>query len=197
MLVWNRSANRFSAVTYPGDAAETRWIEQRGDGTLWIGTNRWDFKRSGIFVYDIKSEKFITHPLIALADNFFSVPFFMYGCFKDSTLWIGNSDEGIHVLDETQVKEVTPWSKDSMKAFIKNNNLINDMMIARNGRMWLGSYKGVYYYDDDKRKFISAEPEKIPAGVDDLAVNSLLEDHDGNVWAARWGSLTMTSRLEK
>ena len=197
LVRWDRRANRFSRIPYPGDTGETRWIEQRDDETLWIGTNHWDFNRPGIFVFDLKSEKFIKPPLSAIANRFFSVPFFMYGSFSESTLWVGNSDEGIHGIDEKLLKEITPWSDEVMKEFVQNNNLINDMMIDRSGRLWVGCYKGVYYYDKDKKEFVKADPEVLPKELDDTAVNSIMEDKNGNVWAARWGSLTMMSEIGK
>ncbi len=196
LLVWNRMLNQFSRINYPGDAADTRWIEQHDNETLWIGTNRWDYQRPGIFVYDLIAKKFLKPPLSNLANQFFSVPFFMYGNFDtQKRLWIGNSDEGIHVLDQKLTSEVTPWDSTAMKDLIKNNNLINDMMLARNGRVWLGTYKGVYFYDEENRKFVNADPVTLPYEIDDPAVTSLLEDNEGNVWAARWGSLTMMSKV--
>ena len=128
-----------------------------------------------------------------MANRFFSVPFFMYGGFSGSALWVGNSDEGIHGVDEKLLKEITPWSDEVMKEFVQNNNLINDMMIDRSGRLWVGCYKGVFYYDKDKKQFVKADPEVVPKELDDTAVNSIMEDKNGNVWAARWGSLTMMS----
>ena len=197
LVRWDRRANRFSRIPYPGETGETRWIEQREDETLWIGTNHWDYNRPGIFVFDLKSEKFIKPPLSAIANRFFSVPFFMYGSFSGSALWVGNSDEGIHGVDEKLLKEITPWSDEVMKKFVQNNNLINDMMIDRSGRLWVGCYKGVYYYDKDKKEFVKADPEVLPKELDDTAVNSIIEDKNGNVWAARWGSLTMMSEIGK
>jgi ligand-binding sensor domain-containing protein/two-component sensor histidine kinase len=191
---WDRRLNQFSRITYPGDAAETRWIEQRADNTLWIGTNRWDYQRPGIFVYDLELQKFLTPPVSRLANKFFSVPFFMYGHFEGTTLLIGNSDEGIHMVDEKSIAEITPWTEE-MKQLIRNNNLINDMMVDKGGRLWVGTYKGVYYYDAEKKQFICGDPEVLPQEADDTAVNSLLEDSKGNIWAARWGSLTQMTKI--
>ncbi|HZI23921.1 MAG TPA: two-component regulator propeller domain-containing protein, partial [Chryseolinea sp.] len=197
LIRWDRRTNDFSPITYPGDAAATQWMKQRSDGTLWIGTNRWDFKRPGIFVLDLESGKFVNSALAASANKFFTVPFFMFGDFTDSTLWIGNSDEGIHVFNAKSGHEITPWSDNDMKELIKNNNLINDMIIDRAGRLWIGCYKGVFYYDEKEKRFVKADPEVLPNELDDSAVNSIIEDRSGNVWAARWGSLTRMSEKGK
>ena len=197
LLRWDRNTNQFAKIPFPSAVAETRWIHQDEEGMLWVGTNRWDYKRPGIFVYDPKAEKFFTSPLVSLANGYFSVPFFMYGCFDGDRFFIGNSDEGIHVFDRKSLTESTPWSETVMKTLIKNNNLINDMIVSKDGRLWLGTYNGVYHYDEKNQQFLRADPAVFPAGVDDTAVNSLLEDRNGNVWAARWGSLTMMSELGK
>jgi ligand-binding sensor domain-containing protein/two-component sensor histidine kinase len=199
LLQWDRKKNEFSRITYPGGEGETRWIKQKDDQTLWIGTNRWDFKRPGIHVYDLSTEKFLKPPLSGLANRYFSVPFFMYGKYDKGTLWIGNSDEGIHALDENSVQEITPWSEAAMKNLIGNNNLINAMLVSENGRLYVGTYNGIYYYDNSSGQFLSADPQSMPEAVDDRAVNSLLEDRNGNLWAARWGSVTMTAngKIEK
>lgn len=192
LLQWDRQENEFSRIVYPASAAETKWIEQRNE-MLWIGTNRWDYERPGIFVYDLDRGQFVTSPLTRAANQFFSVPFFMYGFLKENKLWIGNSDEGIHVLQEEDGKIVTSWADEAIKKLIHNNNLINDIMVDKKGRLWVGSYKGVFRYDEKKNVFESMDPDTLQEGMDDSTVNSLIEDSVGNVWAARWGSLTMTS----
>jgi signal transduction histidine kinase/ligand-binding sensor domain-containing protein len=193
LLRWDRAANEFQRIDYPGGAVETKWIQQQ-DGNLWIGTNRWDYERPGIFVYDLNQAKFVTPKNILHANQFFSVPFFMYGLFDDEQkLWVGNSDEGIHVIDRNTGLEISPWRADTMKDLVKNNNLINDIMVDRKGKLWLGTYLGVYFFDDSLKQFVNAEPKELPKSMDDAAVNSLLEDRHGNIWAARWGSLTKMS----
>ncbi|HZI24777.1 MAG TPA: two-component regulator propeller domain-containing protein, partial [Chryseolinea sp.] len=192
VLRWDRHENKFTTISLPARAADVRWMRQDEQGTLWIGTNRWDYERPGIFVYELNSKRFIHSPISISADHFFSVPFFMYGILIGKTLWVGNSDEGIHAVDEKG--EITPWTAAIMKDLVKNNNLINDMMIDRNGRLWIGCYKGVFYFDKEKKEFVSADPDVLPQESDDRTVNTLLEDRHGNVWAARWGSLTLTEK---
>lgn len=195
LLRWNRKLNQFTKVEYAADAAETKWIRQRDDETLWIGTNRWDYVRPGIFVYDLKKEKFIGPARIKEVNQFFSVPFFMYGVFDNhNQLIVGNSDEGLHIVEEQSGKEVTPWPADSMKNLVKNNNLINHILVGSHDKLWLGTYRGVFFYDPAKKQFVCADPKRLPDSMDDSAVNTVLEDRHGNIWAARWGSLTSMSK---
>src|SRR5690606_28492774 len=98
MLRWEKNTNAFSLIQYPeAGSADTRWMIQRSDSTIWIGTKRWDYVRPGIFIYDLKQQKFSTTPASDLANEKFSSPFFDYGCFDNNgRFWIANSNEGIH-----------------------------------------------------------------------------------------------------
>jgi signal transduction histidine kinase/ligand-binding sensor domain-containing protein len=191
MVRWNRHTNEFTLVRYPNESAETRWLVAGDGGTLWIGTNRWDYERPGIFVYDTRREKFITTPLSQQANRYFSVPFFMYGQFDAKhRLWIGNSDEGVHGFDGRSAREITPWDTAAQRVLLHDNNLINALRLGADGRLWLGTMRGIYVGDTTTRSFVPADPAGSAARLHDLSVNSLLHDRAGNLWAARWGSLT-------
>ncbi|MES2732288.1 MAG: two-component regulator propeller domain-containing protein [Bacteroidota bacterium] len=193
MLRWNRQTNQFTLVAFSpaGSAPETRWMVQRDDGTLWIGVNRWGYTGDGLVVFDPRRNQFLQTPLSKLANRYYSVPFFMYGLFdQHQRLWIGNSDEGIHVLDEKLLKDVSPWDSLTQANLIKNNNLINDMRLDRQGRVWLATLNGVYYVDAHKRGFVKADSLAPGVQLHDLAAISIFADHRNNLWAARWGSVT-------
>jgi sugar lactone lactonase YvrE/signal transduction histidine kinase len=192
LLRWNRHTGAFALVRYPsGAAAETRWMTGRDDGTVWIGTNRWDYRGPGLFLFDPRKGRFLETPLTRLANRYFSVPFFMYG-FVDlqKRLWIGNSDEGLHVLDEGLNREVTPWPPGAARHLARGNNLINDVHCDRRGRVWLATYRGVYYVAGDGSGFVSADSLTPSVRLEDPAANTVYTDRRGNLWAARWGSVT-------
>jgi signal transduction histidine kinase len=115
----------------------------------------------------------------------------MYG-FVDpkNRLWIGNSDEGLHVLDEGLNREVTPWHPRTGQHLAQGNNLINDVHCDRRGRVWLATYKGVYYVAEGGQRFVSADSLTPSVRLQDPAVNTVYTDRRGNLWAARWGSVT-------
>ncbi|SDM33615.1 Histidine kinase [Catalinimonas alkaloidigena] len=194
MVRWHRPSNQFSLVRFPpaGTAPETRWIAQRDDGTLWIGVNQWHYNGPGLLVYDPACATFLETPLSRLANRYFSVAFFMYGFFDpQQRLWIGNSDEGIHVLAETadgEAQEVTPWSQAQQQELLQHNNLINDLLLDRRGGVWLATYNGIYLADEARRRFTLFDS----VGGDYPTVNTLLEDQKGHLWAARWGAITET-----
>ncbi|MEJ7646108.1 MAG: two-component regulator propeller domain-containing protein [Chryseolinea sp.] len=194
MLRWERNTGSFSLIEYPEtNDADTRWMIQRDDGKIWIGTSRWDYQRPGIFVYDPNTQKFISTNTTQSANKKFSVPFFKFGGFDlKGRFWIGNSDEGVRVFNESGKRETTPWSDQQQKALLKENNLLTDLLITRAGKVLLGTSLGVMLADESEKKFISIDTN-IPDSVTPRAVNSLLEDKLGNIWAARWGGLTEVS----
>ncbi len=191
LMKWNKQTGQFQAISLPGNlqAPEIRWMVQRADGTLWMGVNRWDYQRGGLFVYSPQTQKFVHPLLVHRTRSLFSVSFFMYGFFdKKQRLWIGNSDEGIHVFDEKTGNEVTPWPTATQKQLQRNNNLINDMHMDRQGNVWLATYQGVYYADEANRRFVNMD-SVANHPVLDKATNSVYEDHNGNLWSARWGNI--------
>jgi ligand-binding sensor domain-containing protein/signal transduction histidine kinase len=194
LLEWNQQSGRFQHVPLPKGItnADIRWMVQRPDGTLWMGVNRWDYQRGGLFVYDPKSRRFLHPPLVQLTQSMYSVSFFMYGFFDaQQRLWIGNSDEGIHVFDEKTNREVTPWPVATQQTLQKNSNLINDMRIDRHGNVWLATLKGVYYADEARKRFVNVDSLIIRSHPTlDMAANSLYEDHQGHLWTTRWGNVS-------
>jgi len=193
MLRWNRRTRAFALVPYPpaGSAPETRWMVQRADGTLWIGVNQWQYNGNGLLVYDPVKEQFLETPLSRLANGHYSVPFYMYGFFDaQQRLWIGNSDEGIHVFDARTCREVTPWDSLTQYQLLRNNNLINDLRLGRDGTVWLATYQGVYQADEKGRRFVKVDSLLTPGQLQDPATNTVYEATNGQVWAARWGSVT-------
>lgn len=195
ILKWNRTNNDFKLINFPPDesAAEVRWMIQKEDGNIWIGTNKWNYKRPGIFIYDPHNNRFLNNPQILEANRYFSVPFFMYGKIDQmDRLWVGNSDEGFHIVTP-EGKEVTPVdSLSQYKLLLKDNNLINDMMLDRNGKLWLGTFNGLYYLDEIKKSFVNTDTSYEGERPQDLAINSIFQDRKGNIWAARWGSITQS-----
>ena len=199
VLRWDMASGTYTLIAFPSEAtAETRWMAQRADGTLWIGTDRLDYTRPGILVYHLEKEKFVTPPLSVLANTYFSVPFFMYGFFDPHDhLWLGNSDEGLHILDEKTQKDVTPWSDATQRDLLKNNNLLMSVVNNPQGKIWLGTYGGLFQTTENSNQFAALDANVLPDSIPDHAVNSILEDHAGNLWVARWGSLTQLDAAGK
>lgn len=70
------------------------------------------------------------------------------------------------------------------------SSYVNDLMIARDGTLWVATRGGLHHFDHATNTFINHRPAdhySQVANVDD--VNSLVEDQDGNFWLGTRGGL--------
>jgi signal transduction histidine kinase/ligand-binding sensor domain-containing protein len=194
LIKWNVDRETFTHIPFPGNETRTevKWMIQHEDGNIYIGANKWNYLRPGIFIFDPRNKAFLNTPQIIKANTYFSVPFFMYGFFdNDANLWIGNSDEGIRIIDPLG-NEITPIdSINQIPQLLEGNNLINHMILDNQGKSWYGTYSGLYYLDVDKSQFVFADISDDDFKLQDPTINSLYIDSRKNIWAARWGSITV------
>jgi ligand-binding sensor domain-containing protein/two-component sensor histidine kinase len=194
MLRWDRTTNTFTLIKYPqGGSADTRWMIQRDDGRIWIGTHRWDYNPPGLFVYDTKTQRFLETATSRMATEKFSIPFFRYGRFdQHGRLWTGNTDDGLSVFNEAQRKDETPWNADQQRKIFKDNSWVTDIIVTKNGDVVLGTKGGVLRTNTINNTLTDLD-RNIPDTMAWRSVNSMLEDKEGNIWAARWGAITQVS----
>ncbi len=193
VVQWNKKSSEFKLITLGTQIdIEVRCITQRKDGTIWIGTNSWNHKRPGLFVYDPKTEKLLTPLLAVLVNQSFSWPSYEFALFdKQDRFWIGKSDEGILIFDEKK-GDVTPWNKTTQSELIGQKNLMNGMILDKHNRILLAMFEGIFHADEITHSFtrldtIKSLVAKFPA------TNSLVEDKEGDIWSARWGALAEIS----
>lgn len=192
LLRWHRPTNRFDLIRYPSKAAETMWIERAEDGRLWIGLRNWSFQGDGVLVYDPASKRFVPNAAAQRAGTLFSVPFVDHGLIdKKKRLWVGNNDEGLRVVDTRTGKVLPYWADSTITALHSNNNFLTDLKADAKGRIWLGTYRGPYYLTDSTHRFVSVDAQNSAIRkLGEPATNSILTSRSGNLWTARWGSVT-------
>ncbi|GAB3012016.1 hypothetical protein GCM10027185_02630 [Spirosoma pulveris] len=191
MLKWHRPTNRFTLIRYPHAESEAMWFQQTNQ-QLWIGLREWSYKGDGVVVYDTRANRFVDIPAAKRAGKLFSVPFVDHGLIdKQQRLWVGNNDEGVRVLDLRTGEPLRYWADSCLAALHRNNNFLTGLALDSTNRIWLSTYKGLYYVAEPGHRFIWADGaipgQKRP---DDLATNALMIAGNGHVWAARWGSIT-------
>jgi ligand-binding sensor domain-containing protein/two-component sensor histidine kinase len=206
MVKWNKGDNSKQFFKYPHypDQAETRQLLQDEEGKIWVFTNQWqtwvdgkenpeDNDFEGIFVFDPKKQKFLATPFTT-HHGFFTVPFYSLG-MEDSKkrLWIINHYLSMHVVDKKTGKELNLWDKEDHKALM-NDRWIMDILEDKQGRFWLATTAGIFYFDEKTRKF-----HQIKFSDDDreISVIKLLLDREGNVWVTGWDILAKISRNYK
>ncbi len=207
MAKWNRADNSKQFFEYPHypAQAETRQMLQDEEGKIWIFTNQWqtwvdgkenpeDNNFEGIFVFDPKKQQFIPTPFIT-HHGFFTVPFYSIG-MEDSKkrLWIINHYLSLHIVDKKTGRELMLWDKKDHTELMRDRWLM-DILEDKQGRFWLGTTGGVFYFDEKTRKF-----EQVKFTEDDnreVSVIKLLLDKEGNVWVTGWDILAKISQNYK
>lgn len=189
---WNRLHNQFSLIRYPNPSSETKWLVQTDDGRLWIGLRRWDYKGDGVLVHDPRLHRFVPNLAARRVGKLFSVPFIDHGLIDNQhRLWVGNNDEGLRVLDTRTGQLFRYWTDEVIRNLHRNNNLLTGIKMDQKGCVWLGMYQGVYRVDPTTHQFIRFDRQTVRTKrPDDLATNDVLINHTGQIWAARWGSVT-------
>jgi len=195
MVRWNKADNSRQFFRYPHypSEAETRQIIQDETGKIWIFTNQWqtwaDGKESpedndfeGIFVFDPRQQKFIPTPFTT-HHGFFTVPFYSIG-MQDSKnrMWIINHYLSMHVVNKATGKEIVLWDKKDHDELMKNR-WIMDVLEDKQGRFWIGTTSGLFYFDERTKKFSQV---KFPDDKREISIIKLLLDTEGNVWATGW-----------
>jgi len=116
-------------------------------------------------------------------------------------LWIGTTTAGLFCFDRTG-KKLAHFSTDSNPA-ISNNHILS-LLFDRSGQLWIGTFGGgLNHLDLPTAPSGFQDAQNLNLGVhtqsDGLCDNnvvSILEDNDGNIWAATYNGLSCYLRSE-
>ncbi len=191
-LRWHRPTNRFTLIRFPSADSETTWFDQIPNGHLWIGLRRGDKQGDGVLVYDPVNQRYAENPATRQATKLLTIPYVDHG-FVDAQnrLWVGNTDLGVRVLNSRTGNPIRYWPDSLTRNFHRNNNFLTHMTIDQSGKVWLATYKGLYFVSSSAPWFIRADDRNPKASQpEDPATNRVLVAQNGHIWAARWGSVT-------
>ena len=172
------SADRFGSV--PGTVV--RIFEAR-DGTVWLGSYI-----NGLSRFDVNTGKCTFYPnqtgnhpandkIYAIVET------------ADGKLWIGTYGNGFFRFDPRSGKYEAHYFQqtDEPTENQLSNNWINDMTCDHQGRLWIGTYKGVSCFDPHTETFLNyyEDPDGLPSNV----VSSVEMMSAGIVWLGTDGGL--------
>ncbi len=140
-------------------------------GRLWVGTlnggvSRYAAEFDGFVSYATGADKGPSAPVRALEDD------------GAGGIWAASSQGLCHLSPERgQYDQFTHTaSPDSLP-----NDHVGALLLAHEGRLWVGTRTGVAYLDADSRRFYPVQlPE--PQNSSPVVVNALYEDTHGRVW---------------
>lgn len=104
----------------------------------------------------------------------------------DNNFWIGTHNSGIYKVN-TRYYNVRSYRSENDKGAALTSNIIRKIIVDKEGRVWIGTLKGLNIYDPRKHLF-----EKYlhkPGEYNSLNYNSIhdmVEDTQGNVWVGTY-----------
>ena len=98
-------------------------------------------------------------------------------------IWIGTNGAGIHRYDGIEYISYPDTSKDSVSI---NSSMIFCTYLDKNNRLWVGTESGLSLYDrgQDRFKNISLTKDADNGFNNHMAVSSITEDHEGNLFVS-------------
>lgn len=98
--------------------------------------------------------------------------------------WYGN---GLTELDEN-LATIHVWKKIPTKATDIDNGQVSDVLLAKDGTLWVGTFNGLFLLRPKEKKFISLSHliGKINA-ISDKRITALAEDASGKIWIGTYG----------
>lgn len=153
------------------------------DGSMWFGTNHEGVYRYNgeSFVHYSERDGLVSNLVNAITHD------------RSGNLWFG-TDRGLCRFDgESFVNVPIPWDgNEDLWGEGLNANLVISLLCDRRGLIWLGTWgNGVHRFDPAKEissghyafdSFLQDEGATYDRGDHRNAVQSIVEDHAGNVW---------------
>ena len=142
------------------------------DGFIWVGTNRGLNRFDG---YNIITFEHQADDTTSLSDNY------IWSIAEDthSNLWIGTT-QGVNIkkVDEQSFHRISLFDYNTLGCSDVNN--INDIFVARDGTVFLGTHEGFFTYQNGTFRHHLIDSTRFSAPVNN--VFSFAEDLQGNIW---------------
>jgi len=155
------------------------------EGNIWIGT-----QTSGLNIYNPGTENFIhfsREPDYPFDFDFNHIHVALTG--KEGYIWLlSQSSSGIVNFDKTTGTFIKylPDKVDSMSWANRMSTLYED----RTGKLWVGTYKGLYVFDKETCTFINpGSLINVPDVLNSNIILSIFEDLTGIIWIGTYNGL--------
>jgi ligand-binding sensor domain-containing protein/AAA+ ATPase superfamily predicted ATPase len=146
-------------------------IAEDRTGNLWFGTGS-----NGVFKYDGKRfQQFTTEWDGLIANTIIAV----YADTKGN-LWFGSWD-GVSRYDGTRFHTLRAKSRGGRVEFSMTS--VRAILEDSSGHFWFTGHEGLCEYDGEQFYLYTVKD-----GLPRNWTNTLLEDHEGNLWAGTWGA---------
>ena len=171
-----RSDGQFSLfnLTLPGEPQRPlRALDVDDQQRLWVSTTQ------ALFVKLPGQEIFKQYQIANLPSVDFSIAQIFRIQHQDNWLWLATLD-GLIKLD-TNTAQGTLYRHEPNNPNSLNNNLIRDILVAKNGDLWLGTHGGINHLVQHEDGPIF-EHITVNQGLPSDTVYALLEDENQHIW---------------
>lgn len=154
------------------------------DGVLWIGALerliKWDKENNSttFYYYDTK-------PIWTGAQN---IEIRSVCVDKLGRVWVSALGDWISVLDKT-TGEFKKILRDTSLGPLVKDNYVTHLYAAPGGIIWAGTDSGFYTIDPVTLRIKTLKDYPLLKGVENIRVNSFLEDRSGNMWIATYNGV--------
>lgn len=99
---------------------------------------------------------------------------------NNSLLWISTGNNGLYVLNDSNVVKHFMTDKYNPKTIFSNN--IRCVTQDKYGNMWIGSNKGLSMFSRDTETFVNYAPDKSSVSLSHNSIVSIFCDAQGTIW---------------
>ncbi len=162
---------------------QVRTIQEDQAGVMWFGTG------NGITSFDGDEFEIRTgvnhgNPVVASGDTWHKEAgdLWFHG---DDRMRRGFDGQGVYRYDGQSLSYLAFPLPDEVDE--ENPYLVTGIVKGRDGKVWFGTYAGVFGYDGKSFTVIDDETEGIKSGSERLHVRSIFEDSRGKLWIGNNG----------
>jgi signal transduction histidine kinase/ligand-binding sensor domain-containing protein/DNA-binding response OmpR family regulator len=159
--------------------------------SIWFGTAAGLFKLTSFKNREVRCKEIALDPSETVNRKVMAVHMDSKGRF-----WVGTQQHGLYM--SPNIRTETPVFKNyraSLTApYSLSENRISYLFEDAKKRMWIGTYKGLYLYDDRNDRFIGIQHKHgDPHSLSNDIINCINEDASGNIWVGTSGGLNLLS----
>jgi len=184
---FNLASERFKHIKLAeGDLHDNLYLRDLAldaQGNLWIAS-----RDAGVIKLDISSGmlRFYLHDKNDENSLSSDLSQALYFDKINNTLWIGTWDKGLNSLNIEEDKITRFYQHSSDERRVGPENIVS-MIVDKGNRLWLGTIRGVAYYDLDKNEFHFLKHNHAnQKNISQVAYYALLCDRENNVWLGSW-----------